>query len=165
MSKTMPKNALSRTAIAALLCAIVVMLILWIVSYWYRMGLLVEMDGRIWALETWSGRVQLTRGNGVMPNDRRWAVYRVPRFAPPVLRTYYLNAMPFWTWWWLPMIICGCAVYWLMAQRHPSLYVLLGEAARRRQRREQGRCERCGYDLRGSEDRCPECGEPRMSID
>jgi hypothetical protein len=49
---------------------------------------------------------------------------------------------------WIPTLAFGFLSY-------PSWH----GAYRRRQRRKLGLCEKCGYDLRGSKDRCPECGE------
>ena len=39
------------------------------------------------------------------------------------------------------------------------LYALL-PFSRRRKRKKLGLCVNCGYDLRGSKERCPECGMP-----
>jgi hypothetical protein len=46
----------------------------------------------------------------------------------------------------------------LLALVSPATWLL--RYRRRRARRMQGRCLRCGFDLRASPDRCPECGTP-----
>ncbi len=57
----------------------------------------------------------------------------------------------------------------------PTLLFGLGFAVsyhpycRRRKRKKLGQCLKCGYDLRGSEERCPECGarfeKPKLNAD
>ncbi len=49
---------------------------------------------------------------------------------------------------WIPILVFG-----------PSLAFLYLPVRRRRKRKKLGLCLKCGYDLRASKDRCPECGE------
>jgi len=49
---------------------------------------------------------------------------------------------------WLPTLLFGVWPAWLLLPFH-----------RRRNRKKHGLCVKCGYDLRASKDRCPECGE------
>ena len=59
--------------------------------------------------------------------------------------------------WWRVTVPCW-AVALVMAVL-PAWWVARRRAARRSARRsEQGRCARCGYDLHGTTERCPECG-------
>ena len=58
----------------------------------------------------------------------------------------WMIAVPFW----LPILICGF-IFWFSWR----------PAYRRRKRKKLGLCLKCGYDLRASKDRCPECGETK----
>ena len=48
---------------------------------------------------------------------------------------------------WIPTLIFALLPAYALLPHH-----------RRRKRRKLGLCLKCGYDLRGSEERCPECG-------
>ncbi|MCH8965805.1 MAG: hypothetical protein IIB58_12635 [Planctomycetes bacterium] len=48
---------------------------------------------------------------------------------------------------WIPTAVLLCLNAWLLHPYH-----------RRRRRRKLGLCLKCGYDLRASKERCPECG-------
>ncbi len=49
---------------------------------------------------------------------------------------------------WLPTLLFGVWPAWLLLPFY-----------RRHRRKKLGLCVKCGYDLRASKDRCPECGQ------
>jgi hypothetical protein len=80
---------------------------------------------------------------GVFAREFNWIIWRETRtFAFPKC--------------WLVSV---CAPHWLVAGIGLLLTALFVFAPRvLRLRRRLGRCAQCGYDLRGSPDKCPECG-------
>jgi hypothetical protein len=76
--------------------------------------------------------------------DETWREYETARATPPgPFATYSLP------WWTLAMTFSGLPVVWLR---------LASVQRRRAWRGRSGLCPTCGYDLRASPDRCPECG-------
>ncbi len=84
----------------------------------------------------------------------RWEWSRRPRpYYYPRVTTYY-DAGDHWVYnlaFWTPTLLFGTAA--VLLPRRPL------ESLRRRKRKKLGLCLQCGYDLRASKDRCPECGE------
>jgi hypothetical protein len=117
-------------------------------------GVLVfEVEGRV------RGAVQPTWEYFDTPLPRRWPV-RAGRFGFEAYRgqvSHFVRLPPSTVWGVaLPhgCVAVGLAVLpaWALVRRrrmHTS-----------RRRRDQGLCGRCGYDLRASPRRCPECGAP-----
>ena len=66
----------------------------------------------------------------------------------PVFRSWELRAPS-----WFAMIVLAIL---------PAVAGFVGR--RERQRERTGKCTYCGYDLRGSHDRCPECGMSRLGF-
>lgn len=65
----------------------------------------------------------------------RWGDYHYSAFVPA---------------WFVLMLLLSAPAYWLLGPRRQL-----------KRWRKLGRCERCGYDLRASPERCPECGMMR----
>jgi hypothetical protein len=94
------------------------------------------------------------------PAHRRWGVpvgYQFKLQFPQGFITGKLteaDAIGWYRMWWAPhwMVMIVTALPAMLLSRR------LARGAVARRRRSRGQCAACGYDLRASPDRCPECG-------
>jgi hypothetical protein len=81
---------------------------------------------------------------------QRWQMQEYQAEQAANLAGQLLDGSAYWEWTfpaWLALLATALLPgLWLLGWR------------RRRQLRREGRCPGCGYDLRASRDRCPECG-------
>ena len=98
--------------------------------------------GILWGFGSWpGGRLQFAGSGGTMIERLGFRYMRAGPLRPP----NWLTIINFPHWF----------VFVLLAA-YPSWFVR--KSMRRRKRVKGGHCVGCGYDLRGSAERCPECG-------
>ena len=152
-----------RTAVrgSALLCLI--LLVIWVRSYYATDDVTFALqDGRFWDATWGRGLIQVQWGDGFPPSLFRAGAYFDSHAASAIL-----TPTSFWTrlgydkefsadWKWGVVIVPFYAPA-AVAAVLPSAWLLRVYLARRRRRRPWV-CPGCGYDLRASTGRCPECG-------
>jgi hypothetical protein len=155
-------------AVSLLLC--VVLCLLWIWSLLVAEDLMRQAPYREWRYTSSGGRlnyVEVSWGGsvGIAGSDRPWhrgqrGVRSAPRFGFERFDELKVSPGKFgqmsfdrWSGWSIP--------YWPFAASAavlPTMWRI--RQLRRAHWRGHGHCRRCGYDLRASRERCPECGTP-----
>lgn len=159
------------SAVSFLLCAATV--VLWVRSYSQFDSFFLSNAQRWWCIDSHRGSVSLVTCWWRSGLAQHWKVSHSPT---PVLVPYE-DIPPHWQVLGfkrvrivivvergdtLPNLILNTysAPFWsvcLLFLVAPTLWTL---SVLRRSGEQSGRCVRCGYDLRATPDRCPECGAP-----
>ena len=145
----------------ASLALTVVTALLWARSYRHMEGLRYEqapafvhgsnLNGRVvfsWSSAAWPHSGGQWRGGPVL-------IYEFPGVSGPTV--WDLGPVEMWDWGSYRDIDIRHWFLVLLFSLPPAAWLLRGPLLRRR-RRKLGLCRHCGYDLRATPGRCPECG-------
>jgi len=122
-----------------------------------------------WVVNLVAGKIGVTYTRSWMPiveskTTRIW--YTVPMTEGLPMRDRLGLSLPSWDYRDKPFGDATAMRYWnvytpcwlLLLLSVPILFLWLCQRRRTRRRRMQGKCVGCGYDLRATRERCPECG-------
>ena len=169
------------SALSLILC--IATATIWVRSYWQAQGILLHSQS---GTNSWDVRLRCIEGTAIFgaqtvelppqagagSSERtfewRWGVrmhsYSFPGeswwkrrgFLWETTSGTFLTSSAGWLETWTLFVPCWLVT--LLAATLPALW--LRQPQRRRFREQHGLCLTCGYDLRASPDRCPECGTP-----
>ena len=131
--------------------------VLWVRSYWVADWLQIGNPQRATVLHSSRGVVRFAKAEFYVGGEDIAAEFRHWTTATAPLGIGYTEASTPQTWqWWVDVPL------WVVAIFFAAISLLTGRPAlmslRRHRRRRASLCPRCGYDLRASPGRCPECG-------
>ena len=128
---------------------------LWGVSYWNLrwvssdMKRMIRLTGGSVLTNRFEGDIEYAETGLRFAGFSGMRTFIVPRYSHATLPSLPSASMRGFTLpLCIPALAFGSLFGWLFLPAH-----------RRRKRKRLGLCLKCGYDLRGSKDRCPECGE------
>jgi hypothetical protein len=125
---------------AASLLVAVSLVYQWVRSYWPPFTIIFAKQGRVEVF--FSGSPGNSTGNYGLRNDWRWSTLGFSYRPYPQLG----------------LVELGIPFYFLVVLFGLPALTYLATVWRRNSRIEQHRCATCGYDMRATPDRCPECG-------
>jgi len=87
----------------------------------------------------------------LMYSENGWIVYVRDMFYDPTTGEHYVRTLQF------PISLPYCLLV-ILTGALPAHWILVRRTPQAEVRRSRGLCLKCGYDLRATPDRCPECG-------